>query len=271
MNSTKAIALCLALAVSAFAQSKPRNSDIENIGTRDINKGQINFYSLDKETAMGRQLSAEFERNVRLYDNADVNEYVNRLGQNILHNSDAINIPVTFKVVEATDLDASALPGGFVYVPTGAIRAVDTEAELAFVLARQVAHIAARHGTEEASKGQLLNTSALPRVDMQPQTTTQLMSMQLAQFARLDVMEADFLGMQYLYKAGYDPNAATTFLQKIAAKEPRATGTMSLSPVPPAAVRIAAMRKNIPLILPSRSQNVVTTPEFDRIKALVKQ
>src|SRR5215467_1877390 len=105
MNSTKAIALCLALAVSAFAQSKPRNSDIENIGSRDINKGTINFYTLDKEIAMGRQLSAEYERNVRLYDNADVNEYVNRLGQNILHNSDAVNIPVTFKIVEATDLD----------------------------------------------------------------------------------------------------------------------------------------------------------------------
>jgi predicted Zn-dependent protease len=271
MNHTKTIAICLALAVSAFAQTRPKNSDIENIGSRDINKGTVNFYSLDKEIAMGRQLAAEVERQVKLVDDPTINEYVNRVGQNILHNSDAMNIPVTFKIVEATDLDASAFPGGFVYVPTGAIAEVDNEAEFAFVLAQQVAHIAARHGTEESSKGQLLSTSPLPTVDVQPQTATQLMSMQLAQFARRDVMEADFLGMQYLYKAGYDPNAATTFLQKIAAKEPRTAATTLFSPVPPAAERIAAMRKNIPLILPARSQNVVTTPEFDRIKTLVKK
>lgn len=265
MSRLQTLFLASTLAVSAFAQTKPQNSDIENIGSRDINQGSINFVSIDKAIAMGRQLSAKYEGTVKLYDNGDVNEYINRLGQNIVHNSDARNIPFTFKVVEATDLDATAFPGGFVYVPTGAIAAVDNEAELAFVLAQQVAHIAARHATEQESKGQLVNAGNTPTFP-----AGQQIPIQFLKEARAQVMEADFLGMQYLYKAGYDPNAAVTFLQKIAAAEPKTATTRLFSPVPPAADRIAAMQENIPLILPSRSQNVSTTPEFARIKALVK-
>jgi predicted Zn-dependent protease len=272
MRLTTLLILGILLAVPVLSQDRPRYSDIENIGSRDINKGSINFYSLDKEIAVGRQLSAEFERQVKLYSNADVNEYVNRLGQNLALNSDAKALPMTFKVVQSADVDAQAFPGGFVYISTGTIASVDNEAELAFVLAQQVAHIAARHGTEQASKVQLLNTSTPPRVDVQPQTAAQLVSMQMAQFARRDVMEADFLGMQYLYKAGYDPDAAITFLEKVAAIVSGTSVTARMfNPVPPATERLAAMRKNIPLILPARSHNVVTTPEFDRIKAMVKK
>jgi predicted Zn-dependent protease len=272
MRLTTLLIFGIFIAVPVLSQDRARNSDIDNIGSRDINKGSINFDSLDKEIAMGRQLSTEYERKVKLYDNADVNEYVSRLGQNLSLNSDAKALPMTFKVAQSADVDAQAFPGGFVYINTGTIAAVDNEAELAFVLAQQVAHIAAHHGTEQASKVQLLNTSTSPGVDVQPQTAARLVSMQMAQFARRDMMEADFLGMQYLYNAGYDPNAATTFLQKIAAVERGTSGTARMfNPVPPAAERIAAMRKNIPLILPARSQNVVTTPEFDRIKAIVEK
>lgn len=242
---------CL-VSVAAFGQQRPINSDIENIGSRDINKGIINFYSLDREIALGRQLSAEYEAKVRFNADPEINEYINRIGQNLVLNSDAKTLPVTFRVVDSPQLDARSFPGGFVFINSGTIAAVDNEAELAFVLAEEVAHIAARHATRQAAD--------------------RLAPVQFAQFARKDVMEADFLAAQYLYKAGYSPDAAITFLQKIEALErPPANGDRLLTPVPPAAERIAAMRNNIPLVLPTRSQNRVTTPEFRAIQASLKK
>src|SRR5690242_15054605 len=141
---------------AAKAKNKKKNSDVDNIGNRNINKGSINFISLDKEIAMGRQLAAEIERQVKLIEDPTINEYVNRVGQNLVRNSDAKLMPTTFKVVQSTEFDTRAIPGGFVYLNTGLIEALDNEAELAFVLAYQVAHIAARHGTENASKGELI-------------------------------------------------------------------------------------------------------------------
>ena len=161
MNNRLLLTLVVCLATSGFAQDKPKNSDIENIGRRNINRGTVNFISVEKEIAIGRQLSAEFERQMKLSQNFTINEYVNRLGQNVARNSDA-QIPITFKVVESDDVDGQAFPGGFVYVTTGTILAVDNEAELASVLAQQIAHIAARHAMENASKAELVNSSSLP-------------------------------------------------------------------------------------------------------------
>ncbi len=267
------------LAVAAIAQDKPKNADIENIGSRDINKGTINFIAIDKEVAMGRQLSSEYESKVTLEGDADVNEYINRVGQNIVINSDAKLLSVSFKVVQSTDFDARAFPGGFVYVNTALIAGLDNEAELAFVLAHQVAHIAARHATENASKGELIKVDSAPLIltggpggFALRQAAEFLIPMQFLQIARMQAMEADLLGLEYVYKAGYDARAAITFLQKIAALEPNAASTPNrFSPTPPAAERIAATRKNIALVLPQRSQNILTTTEFDRIKAIVKK
>jgi len=124
-----------------------KNADVDNIGNRNINKGlgSINFISLEKEIAMGRQLSAEIERQVKLNDDPTINEYVNRVGQNIVRNSDA-KVPFTIKVVESDEINAFALPGGFFYVNTGLILAADDESELAGVMAHEIAHVAARHG-----------------------------------------------------------------------------------------------------------------------------
>jgi hypothetical protein len=111
-------------------QKQPKNSDIDNIGNRDINKRSINFMSLEKEVELGRQLAAELERSVKLQDDPTINEYVNRVGQNLVRNSDA-KIPFTIKVIESDEVNAMALPGGFFYVNTGLIEAADDEAELA--------------------------------------------------------------------------------------------------------------------------------------------
>src|SRR5262249_10384124 len=186
------------------AKSKKKNSDVDNIGNRNINKGSINFISLDKEIAMGRQLAAEIERQVKLIDDPTINEYVNSVGQNLVRNSDA-KVPFTIKVVESDEINAFALPGGFFYVNSGLILAADDESELAGVMAHEIAHVAARHGTEQASKAELINFASIPLIFMGGvggfalrQAAGFLIPMQFLQFSRKDESEADYLGLQYL-------------------------------------------------------------------------
>src|SRR5215510_13848023 len=272
--------LTAALATAGWAQDKKKkNSDIENIGARDINKGSINFISLDKEIALGRQLAQQVEKESKLLKDPVVEEYVNRIGQNIVRNSDA-KVPFTIKVIESEEVNAFALPGGFLYVNTGLILAADDEAELAGVMAHEIAHVAARHGTEQASKGQLLNFASIPLIFMGGvggfalrQAAGFLIPMQFLQFSRKDEAEADYLGLQYLYKTGYDPGAAVSFFEKLQAKESAKPGSVSkmFSTHPPTGDRIAMSKKNIELILPDKNQYVVTTSEFNQVKALLTQ
>jgi predicted Zn-dependent protease len=258
---------------------KPKNSDVDNIGARNINKGSVNFYSLDKEIAMGRQLAAEVERQVKLVDDPTINEYVNRVGQNIVRNSDA-KVPFTIKVVESDEINAFALPGGFFYVNSGLILAADDESELAGVMAHEIAHVAARHGTEQASKGELINFASIPLIFMGGvggfairQAAGLLIPMQFLQFSRKDEAEADYFGLQYMYKAGYDPTATVSFFEKLQAKESAKPGSVSklFSTHPPTGDRIEMDKKNIELILPNKEQYVVTTSEFNRVKGQLAQ
>ena len=259
----------------ARTKSKKENSDVENIGTRNINKGSINFFSLEKEIQMGRQLAAEVEKQVKLVNDPTISEYVNRVGQNIVRNSDA-KVPFTIKVVESDEINAFALPGGFFYVNTALILAADDESELAAVMAHEIAHVAARHGTKQASKAELINFATLPLIFMGgvggfalQQAAGFLIPMQFLQFSRSDEAEADYLGLQYLYKTGYDPGAMVTFFEKLQAKESARPGSVSkmFSTHPPTADRIDATKKNIELILPDKEQYVVTTSEFNHVKA----
>jgi predicted Zn-dependent protease len=262
-------------------QKKPdvKNGDVENIGNRDINKGigNINFMSLEKEIATGRQLAAEIERQVKLLDDPTINEYVNRVGQNIVRNSDA-KVPFTIKVVESEEINAFALPGGFFYVNTGLIMAADDEAELAGVMAHEIAHVTARHGAENATKGQLVNIATLPLIFLGGaagfgirQAAGVLIPMQFLSFSRKAEAEADYLGVQYLYKTGYDPGAAVTFFEKLQARESAKPGTISkmFSSHPPTGDRIEKTKENIELVLPDKEEYVVTTSEFGRIKTLL--
>jgi len=261
------------------AKSKKKNSDVDNIGNRNINKGSINFISLDKEIAMGRQLAAEIERQVKLIEDPTINEYVNRVGQNLVRNSDA-KVPFTIKVVESDEINAFALPGGFFYVNSGLILAADDESELAGVMAHEIAHVAARHGTEQASKAELINFASIPLIFMGGvggfalrQAAGFLIPMQFLQFSRKDESEADYLGLQYLYKTGYDPGAAVSFFEKLQAKESAKPGSVSkmFSTHPPTGDRIEMSKKNIELVLPDKEQYVVTTSEFNQVKSLLAQ
>jgi beta-barrel assembly-enhancing protease len=260
-------------------KDKKKNSDVDNIGNRNINKGNINFISIEKEIALGRQLAAEIERQVKLIEDPTINEYVNRVGQNLVRNSDA-KVPFTIKVVESDEINAFALPGGFFYVNSGLILAADDESELAGVMAHEIAHVAARHGTEQQSKAELINFASIPLIFMGGvggfalrQAAGFLIPMQFLQFSRSHESEADYLGLQYLYATGYDPGAAVSFFEKLQAKESAKPGTISkmFSTHPPTGARIEASKKNIELVLPDKEQYVVTTSEFNQVKGLLAQ
>jgi predicted Zn-dependent protease len=281
------LALLLAVPFPALAQTKEaqkneeknkkKNGDVENIGNRNINRGSINFISLEKEIAMGRQMAAEIERQIKLLDDPVINEYVNRVGQNIVRNSDA-KVPFTIKVIDSDEINAMALPGGFFYVNTGLILAAEDEAELAGVMAHEIAHVTARHGTENASKAQLVNIASIPLIFMGGvagfgirQAAGFLIPMQFLQFSRKAEGEADYLGVQYLYKTGYDPGAAVSFFEKLQARETARPGSVSkmFSTHPPTGDRIENTKKNIEAVLPDREEYVVTTSEFNNIKTLL--
>src|SRR3982074_703295 len=141
-----------------------KKKDPESIGDRDVGKG-VNFYSIEKEIALGKQLAQEVEREAKIIDDPVIAEYVNRVGQNLVRNSDA-KVPFTIKVLDSEEVNAFALPGGFFFVNSGLILKADNESELAGVMAHEIAHVAARHGTREATKAQLVNYGTIPLIFM---------------------------------------------------------------------------------------------------------
>ena len=255
----------------------PKNSkdDVEAIGNRKVGKGP-NFYSLEKEIALGRQLAQEVERSSKLIDDPVVTEYVNRVGQNLVRNSDA-RVPFTIKVIDSDEVNAFALPGGFFYVNSGLILRAQEESELAGVMAHEISHVAARHGTKNATKGQILQLATIPLILLGPaglagyglyEGLNVALPVTFLKFSRDAEREADFLGLQYMYKAGYDPNAYVTFFERIQADEKRRPGTIPkvFSTHPPTPERIANAQKEIARILPNRPEYIVTTSEFNNVK-----
>jgi len=250
--------------------------DVDAIGNRNVGHG-INFYSLEHEIALGKQLSAEVERQAKFINDPVVNEYVNRVGQNLVRNSDA-QVPFTIKVIDSDVVNAFALPGGFFYVNSGLILHADEESELAGVMAHEIAHVCARHGTKQATHQDMVQLAMIPAMIFIPYTWAGYaiyQGMQFAipmaflQFTRVDEREADYLGLQYMYKAGYDPNAFVAFFEKVAADEKKQPGTVPkiFSTHPPTPDRIEASQKEIATILPARDEYIVTTSEFDQVKS----
>ena len=259
------------LCLTAAADDKKKDPDA--IGDRDVGKG-VNFYSLEKEIALGKQLAQEVERQAKIVDDPVIAEYVNRVGQNLVRNSDA-KVPFTIKVLDSEEVNAFALPGGFFFVNTGLMLKADTEAELAGVMSHEIAHVAARHGTKQATKAELINIASIPLIFMGGWTGYAIrqgaglaIPLGFLQFTQGAEREADYLGLQYMYKAGYDPTAFVDFFEKIQTLEKKKPGTLAkvFSTHPMTDNRIKAAQDEIQKILVAKPEYVVNTSEFNDVK-----
>jgi len=256
--------------------AEDKKNDPDEIGNRDVGKG-VNFWSLEKEIALGKQLAQEVERQAKIVDDPVIAEYVNRVGQNLVRNSDA-KVPFTIKVLDSEEVNAFALPGGFFFVNSGLILKADSESELAGVMAHEIAHVAARHGTRQATRGELTQIAMIAASIAIPygwtgyairQGAGLAIPMGFLAFTRRMEREADFLGLQYMYKAGYDPTSFVDFFEKIQTMEKRKPGSVAkvFSTHPMTDDRIAASQKEIQTILTAKPEYVVNTSEFNDVKA----
>jgi hypothetical protein len=251
-------------------------NDVNAIGNRKVGgRGLGDWYSLEGEIRMGKQYAQEVEATSKLIRDPIITEYVNRIGQTLVRNSDA-QVPFTIKVIDSDEVNAFALPGGFFYVNSGLILAADEESELAGVMAHEIAHVAARHATRQMTRGNWANIGTIPLIFVGGGIGYAVRSaaglalpMSFLAFSRSFESEADYLGLQYMYKAGYDPNAFVQFFEKLQAREKKKPGTLAraFSTHPQTPDRISKSQDEIAKILPARPQYIVTTSEFADVKA----
>ncbi len=250
--------------------------DVGAVGNRDIGgRGMGNWYSMDTEIKMGRSYAAEVDKSSRFITDPVVGEYVNRIGQNIVKNSDC-KVPFTIKVIDSDEINAFALPGGFFYVNSGLILAADEEAELAGVMAHETAHVCAHHAVREQTRMNYAQLGTIPLIFMGGWTGYGIyeasglaIPITFLHFSREFEAQADYLGVQYMYRTGYDPQAFITFFEKVQALEKRKPGLVAktFSDHPQTPDRIAHTQEEIARILPPRDEYTVTTSEFDDVKA----
>ncbi|HEX3438665.1 MAG TPA: M48 family metallopeptidase [Pseudacidobacterium sp.] len=252
--------------------------DVNAVGTRNIGgRGIGNWYSTEGEIKMGKQYADEIEKSTKLINDPVVTEYINRIGQNIVKNSDC-KVPFTIKVIDTDEINAMALPGGFFYVNSGLVLAADEEAELAGVMAHETAHVCAHHAAREMTRMNYAQLGTIPLIMMTGYSWTGYgiyeavsfaIPMTFLMFSREFESQADYLGLQYMYRAGYDPQAFVTFFEKIQNLEKTKPGAVAkaFSNHPQTPDRIQHTQEEIAKILPARDQYLVTTSEFDDVKA----
>src|ERR1700719_3320743 len=251
--------------------------DVDAVGNRNVGcgRGIGNWYSIERQVAMGRSYAQQVESQIKLVNDPVVTEYVNRIGQNLVRNSDA-QVPFTIKVIDSDVVNAMALPGGFFYVNSGLILAADEEAEMAGVMAHEIAHVAACHLAREQTRGTLMQLATIPLIFVGGgigygayEAAGPAAMLGFLKFSRGFEAEADYLGVEYMYRAGYDPSAFVSFFEKIQAMEKKKPGTLSktFDTHPQTPDRIEKTQQEIRKILPSKPQYVVTTSEFDEVKA----
>jgi len=250
--------------------------DVNAVGNRDIGgRGVGNWYSTDSEIKMGRMYAAQIEKSTRFITDPVVTEYVNRIGQNIVKNSDC-KVPFTIKVIDSDEINAFALPGGFFYVNSGLLLNADEEAELAGVMAHETAHVCAHHAAREMTRLNYTQLGMIPLIFIGGWTGYGIyeaanigVPITFMKFSREFEAQADYLGVQYMYRAGYDPQAFITFFEKVQALEKRKPGTVAkvFADHPQTPERIIHSQEEIARILPARDEYTVTTSEFDDVKA----
>jgi len=269
MRTLSALTLAVALAAAAYAGDKKKD-DPSQIGNRDVGKG-VNFYSLEKEMALGKALAQQVQRQAKMVDDPLLSEYLNRLCQNLARNSDAL-VPLSCQLIDGEEPNAFALPGGYIFVYTGLIKIADEEDELAGAVAHEIAHVAARHMTRQATKNEIANMATIPLSVLlggwtgyaARQGAGLAIPMTFLKLNRADESEADYLGVQYMYAAGYDPNGALSIFEKIESLRKTKPGLMArvVSTHPMDADRIRKTQEEIEQILPDKPEYVVSTSEY---------
>jgi predicted Zn-dependent protease len=254
--------------------------DLQAIGNRKIGKrGLGNWYSIEEDIAMGREYSKAIESNVKQVHDQKVTEYVNRLGQNLVGSSDA-KVPFTIRVIDSEEINAFALPGGFLYVNSGLILAAQDEAELAGVIAHEIAHVAARHATRQRTRSQMFSLASIPLIFVGGgigvvvhEAIEMAIPFSMTKFSRSFEAEADYLGLEYLYKAGYDPQAFLSFFERIEAQEKQKPGLIAraFASHPQTHNRIQKTQLEIARILPARDLYIVNTSDFEDVKSRLEQ
>ena len=250
--------------------------DVNAVGNRDIGaRGVGNWYSTESEIKMGKQYAAMIEKSTKFITDPVVTEYVNRIGQNIVKNSDC-KVPFTIKVIDSDEINAMALPGGFFYVNSGLILAADEEAEMAGVMAHETAHVCAHHAAREMTRANYAQLGTIPLIFIGGwagygiyEAANLAIPLTFLQFSREFEAQADYLGLEYMYRAGYDPQAFVTFFEKIQDLQKHKPGAVAraFSDHPQTPDRIAHSQEEIAKILPPRDEYLVTTSEFDEVKA----
>ncbi len=250
--------------------------DVNAVGTRDIGgRGLGNWYSTDTEIRMGKAYATQLAKSVKFVDDPVVVEYVNRITQNLVKNSDA-KVPFTVKVIDSDEVNAMALPGGFMYVNSGLILTADDEAEMAGVIAHEISHVAAHHAVREQTRMNYAQLGTIPLIFIGGWTgygiyeAAQIgIPMTFLQFSRGFEAQADFLGVQYMYRAGYDPQALVTIFEKLENLQKTRPHLISkaFSTHPQTPDRIEATQREIATLLPPRAEYLMTTSEFDGVKA----
>jgi predicted Zn-dependent protease len=275
MHKRVPLALTVIMVAASFsAGASDKKKDVDAIGNRRVAHRSI--ISEQKEIAMGKRYSTEIDRSARIIKDPVINEYVNRVAQNVARNSD-LKIPLTVKIIDSPDINAFALPGGFLYVNSGLLRAANEEDQIAGVIAHEIAHVAARHWASQMTKATILQYAMLPLM-FTPMSMgvyygvmeAYMNGVPLAflKFNRNDEAEADYLGIQYMYKAGYDPNAYVAFFGKIVQEQRSNPGSVPtvFADHPPTADRIIKTEEEIKSVLPKRSEYLVSTSEFNGMK-----
>ncbi len=265
---------------------KPGKYDINRIGQRDVGHG-VNIYSMQKEHALGESMASTIDRGTKFVADFEINDYISRLGQKIARNSDA-QVMLTTKVIDSPDLRIFSLPGGILYVDKGLIMAVDSESELAGLMAHEIAHVAARHTTRLVSRKYAWNLLSIPITYLSGPAaiaTRQIAPLTLKKFSRDAEFEADLLGLEYQYAAGYDPQTFIDALEKLQARDAQMRArinkalpvaakvplhnkfTNAFSNYPPTEERIQKAQSEIAQLLPSRNDYILDTSEFQEVKA----
>ncbi len=277
MRKSNSVALGLIGALfcaTLFAPAADKKGDVNEIGNRRV--AHRSTISQEKEIAIGKEYATEIDRSAKILNDPVINEYVNRVAQNIARNSD-LTIPLTVKVIDAPGINAFALPGGFLYVNTGLLLTADEESQVAGVMAHEIAHVAARHWASQMTKMQFAQLAMIPLIFIPMSYPVYYGVMEaymsgvpiaFLKFSRSAEGEADYLGLQYLYKAGYDPSTYVTIFSKVLDEERRSPGSVPkiFLDHPPTPERMLQLEQQLKAF-PKREQYLVTTSEFDDVKA----